>query len=129
MFSNKFNISSAINVVTIDNMLGVDKESSVKKKKKGINTENNSVTSTKKTKPINEDNQPDLTDLTNVEVCFYQNCLHPTLTLENGGTSNCIKKLHHICQVNIDEAQYNGNFERLFGLRFASSDCIIELQK
>ena len=86
LFSNKFNISSAINVVTIDNMLGVDKESSVKKKKKGINTENtenNSVTLTKKTKPINEENQPDLTDLTNVEVCSCQNCLYPTLTLEN----------------------------------------------
>ena len=62
-------------------------------------------------------------------MCSYQNCLYPTLTLDNCGTSNCIKKLHHICQTNIDEAQYNGNFERLFGLRFACSDCIVELQK
>ena len=31
--------------------------------------------------------------------------------------------------MNIDKAQYNGNFERLFGLRFGSSDCIAELQR
>ena len=62
-------------------------------------------------------------------MCSYQNCVYPTLTLENCGTSNCIKKLHHICQTNIDEAQYNDNFERLFCLRFACSDCIVELQK
>ena len=63
-----------MSVVTIDNTLGVDKESSVKKKRKGINTENtenNFVTLSKKSKPINEENQPDLTDLINVEVCYY----------------------------------------------------------
>ena len=132
LFSNNVNVSSAMSVVTIDNALRVDKESSVKNKRKGINTENtenNSVTLTKKTKAIDEENQPDLTDLTNVEVCSCQNCLYPNLTLENFGTSNCIKKLHHICQTNIDEAQYHGNFERPFGLRFTCSDCIVELQK
>ena len=118
-----------MSVVTIDNTLRVNKKSSVKKKKKGINTENtenNSVTLTKKTKAINEENQH---NLTNVEVCSYQNCVYPTLILENCGTSNCTKKLHNICQTNIDEAQYNGNFERLFGLRFSCSECIVELQK
>ena len=62
-------------------------------------------------------------------MCSYQNCLYPTLTLDNCGTSNCIKKLHHLCQMHIDEAQYNDSFERLFGLRFACSDCIDEPQK
>ena len=56
LFLNKFNISSATSVVTIDNTLGVDKESSVKKKRKSINTKNNSVTLTKKIKPISEEN-------------------------------------------------------------------------
>ena len=42
---------------------------------------------------------------------------------------NCTNKLHHTCQQNIDEAQYNGNFEKIFGLRFSCSECIIELQK
>ena len=51
------------------------------------------------------------------------------LTLDNCGTSNYIKKLHHICQTNIDEAQYNSNFKRLFGLRFSCSECIVELQR
>ena len=55
LFPNKFNISSAMSVVTIDNTLRVDKESSVKKKRKGINTENNSLTLTKKTKAFNEE--------------------------------------------------------------------------
>ena len=113
-----------MSVLTIDNMLRVNKESSVKKKKKGINTENNSVTLTKKTKAIDEENQP---DLTNVDVCSYQNCLYSTLILENCGTSNCANKLHHMCQQNIDEAQYNGNFVRVFGLRFSCSQCIVEL--
>ena len=113
-----------MSVLTIDNTLRVNKDSSVKKKRKGINTENNSVTLTKKTKAINEENQP---DLTNVDVCSYQNCLYSTLILENCGTSNCTNKLHHICQQNIDEAQYNGNFVRVFGLRFSCSQCIVEL--
>ena len=110
LFPNNVNVSSTMSVLTIVNTLRVNKESSVKKKRKGINTENtknNYVTLTKKTKSINEENQSDLTKL---EVCSYQNCLYPTLTLENCGTSNCTKKLHHICQTNIDEAQYNGNF-------------------
>ena len=129
LFPNNINISSAMSVVTIDNTLGVDKESSVKKKRKGINTENsenNFVTLSKKTKPINEENQP---DLTNVVVCSYQNRLYPDLTLENCGTSNCTNKLHHMCQQNIDEEQYNGQFESVFGLRFSCSECIVELQK
>ena len=104
----------------------------MEKRRKGINTENtenNSVTLTKKIKPINEGNQHDLTDLTNVEVCSYQNYLYPTLILENCGTSNCIKKLYDLCQINIDEAQYNVNFENIISLRFPCSDCIFELQK
>ena len=48
LFPNKFNISSAMSVVTIDNMLGVDKESSIKKKRKSIKTENSKNTSVKK---------------------------------------------------------------------------------
>ena len=115
-----------MSVLTIDNTLRVNKDSSVKKKRKGINTENNSVTLTKKTKAINEENQP---ALTNVDVCSYQNYLYLTLTLQNYGTSNCTNKSHYICQQNIDEAQYNGNFERVFGLRFSCSECIVELQK
>ena len=67
-----------MSVLTIDNTLRVNKDSSVKKKRKGINTENNSVTLTKKTKTINEENQP---ALTNVDVCSYQTYLYLTLTL------------------------------------------------
>ena len=37
-------------------------------------------------------------------------------------------KLHHKCQQNIDEAEYNGEFEKVFGLQFCCSDCIIELK-
>ena len=55
LFPNNINISSAMSVDTIDNTLRVDKESSVKKKRKGINTENNSLTLTKKTKAFNEE--------------------------------------------------------------------------
>ena len=55
LFPNKFNIPSAMSVVTIDNnLLEVDNEYSSKKKRKSINTENSeidSVSSTKKTKP------------------------------------------------------------------------------
>ena len=71
-------MSYAMSVVTIDNTLRVNKEYSIKKKRKSTNTknsENNSVTLTKKTNPINEENQPCLTDLTNVEVCSCGNCL------------------------------------------------------
>ena len=75
---------------------------------------------------INEENQPDLID---VGVCSYQNCLYQNLTLEHCGTSNCTNKLHHMCQQNIDEEQYNGQFESVFGLRFSCSECIVELQK
>ena len=49
-----------MSVVTIDNnLLGVDKECSIKKRRKIINTENSeikSVSLTKKTKPITEKN-------------------------------------------------------------------------
>ena len=62
-------------------------------------------------------------------MCSYGNCLYPYVDLETCGTSNCYKKLHHICQTNIDEAQWNGKFEELFSLRFACFDCIVELQK
>ena len=59
-----------MSVLTIDNTLRGNKESilsskkiysnkSVKKKIKGKNTENDSVTLTKKKKVINEENQPD----------------------------------------------------------------------
>ena len=75
---------------------------------------------------IIRENQP---DLSNVYMCPYQNCLYPNLMLENFGTSNCTNKLHHICQQNIDEAQYNGQFESLFGLRFSCFEFIVELQK
>ena len=98
----------------------------VKKKRKGKNTENDSVTITKKTKVIIGENHSDLTD---VDACSYQNCVYPNLTLESCGTSNCTKNLHHICQQNIDEAQYVGQFERLYGLRFSCSEYIVELQK
>ena len=69
-------------------------------KKKSINTENSEikcVSLTKKTNPITEKNQACLTDLTNVEVCSYGNCLYPHVNLESCGTTNCYKKLHHIC--------------------------------
>ena len=75
---------------------------------------------------INEENQPDLID---VGVCSYQIFLYHNLTLENCGTSNCTNKLYHIYQQNIDEAQYNGQFESLFGLRFSCFEFIVELQK
>ena len=89
-----------MSVLTIDNTLKGDKESissskkifsnkSVKKKRKGKNTKDDCVTITKKTKVIIGENQP---DLTSVQVCSYQNCLYPNLTLENYGTSNCSKK-------------------------------------
>ena len=126
-----------MSVSTIDNTLRSNKEfissskkissnKLVKKKRKGKNTENDSVTITKKTKVIIGENHSDLTD---VDVCSYQNCVYPNLTLENCGTSNYTKNLHHICQQNIDEAQYDGQFERLYGLRFSCSECIVELQK
>ena len=55
LIPNKFNISSAMSVVTMDNnLLEVDNNNSSKKKRKSINTENSeeikSVSSTKKTK-------------------------------------------------------------------------------
>ena len=70
MFPKNVNFSSAMSVLTIDNTLRGNKESilsskkiysnkSVKKKIKGKNTENDSVTLTKKKKVINEENQPD----------------------------------------------------------------------
>ena len=46
-------------------------------------------------------------------------------SVEYCGTSNCTNKLHHIYQQNIDEAQYNGQFESVFGLRFSYSECIV----
>ena len=66
---------------------------SVKKKRKGKNTKDDSVTITKKTKVFIGENQP---DLTSVNVCSYQNYLYPNLTLENYGTSNCTKKKYTI---------------------------------
>ena len=65
---------SATSVLIIDNTLRGNKESissskkmssnkSVKKKRKGKNTENDSVTITKKTKVIIRENQPDLTNV------------------------------------------------------------------
>ena len=62
-------------------------------------------------------------------MCSYGNCLYPNNDLETCGTSNCYKKLHHFCQTNIDEAQFNGKFEDLFGLRFACYDCMAGLMK
>ena len=66
-----------MSVLTIDNTLRSNKEfissskkissnKLFKKKRKGKNTENDSVTITKKTKVIIGENQPDLTD---VDVC------------------------------------------------------------
>ena len=49
--------------------------------------------------------------------------------LETCGTSNCYKKLHHSCHHNIDEAQFNGKFEDVFGLRYACYNCMVELMK
>ena len=68
------NFFSATSVLIIDNTLRGNKESissskkmssnkSVKKKRKGKNTENDSVTITKKTKVIIRENQPDLTNV------------------------------------------------------------------
>ena len=68
LFPKNVNFSSTMSVLTIDNTLRFNKKNSVKKERKGINTENNSVTLTKKTKAINEENQP---DLTNVDVYSY----------------------------------------------------------
>ena len=70
-------------------------------------------------------NQP---DLTNDNVRSYQIFLCPKLTLYNCWTNNCFKRLHYICQQNIDEAQYNGEFERVFSLQFCCSECIVEIQ-
>ena len=58
----------------------------------------------------------------------YPNCMYPQLTLENYGTSSCPKKIHHICQQNIDELQYNGEFERVFGLQFCCSEYVVDLK-
>ena len=68
------NVFSATSVLIIDITLRGNKESissskkmssnkSVKKKRKGKNTENDSVTITKKTKVIIRENQPDLTNV------------------------------------------------------------------
>ena len=130
LIPNKFNISSAMSVVTMENnLLEVDINTSSKKKRKKIITENSeeiksdsSKTKSKKTKPNADNNQP-------VEVCCYDNCLVLHNDLETCGTSNCYKKLHHSCQNNIDEAQFNGKFEDVFGLRYACYDCMAELMK
>jgi len=116
LIPNKFNISSAMSVVTMENnLLEVDINTSSKKKRKKIITENSeeiksdsSKTKSKKTKPNADNNQP-------VEVCCYDNCLVFHNDLETCGTSNCYKKFHHSCQNNIDEAQFHGKFEDVFG--------------
>ena len=54
--------------------------------------------------------------------------MYSRVDLETCGTIYCYKKLHHIFQTNIDEEQWNGKFEQLFGLHFACFDCIVELQ-
>ena len=62
-------------------------------------------------------------------MCSYGNCLYPHVDLETCGTRNYYKKLHHICQTNIDEAQWNGKFEDVCGLRFACYDCMARIMK
>ena len=148
-----------MSVVTMDNnLLEVDINTSSKKKRKSINTENSeeikSVSSTKKTKSKktkpNADNtenseeiksdsstkktktkkiKPNADNNQPVEVCCYDNCLVLHNDLETCGTSNCYKKFHHSCQNNIDEAQFHSKFEDRFGLRYACYDCMAELMK
>ena len=47
-----------------------------------------------------------------------KNCLIKNLKLENCATKNCSKTLHHMCQINIDNVLYDGDFESKFGLIF-----------
>ena len=48
------------------------------------------------------------------------------LKLEDYAIKNCSNELHHICQNNIDNTQYNSEFETKFGLVFRYSEFILE---
>ena len=45
---------------------------------------------------------------------------------EDCENKNCSNKLHHMCQNNIDNIQYNSEFEIKFSLVFRCSKCIEE---
>ena len=61
--------------------------------------------------------------------CSYKNCLIKNQTLEYCATKKCLKTLHHMCQNNIDNVQYNGDFETEFCLMFCYSERIVERMK
>ena len=45
---------------------------------------------------------------------------------EDCENKNCSNKLHHMCQNNIDNMQYNSEFKIKFSLVFRCSECIVE---
>ena len=94
-----------------------------KKKKNDVENKDTIISKQKNRKTIDVIR---ISDKKQTKVCSYRNCLFENLKLEDCGNKHCSNKLHHMCQNNINNFQYNGEFEIKFDLAFRCSVYIVE---